>query len=152
MLKIFENQEEDCKILNFQSLKMRDIIELCQKINEMYENGYKIEENFIPRECPKIPRILNLKFVKKDFFLDRLEDETPDEEVKKVIRENIDSVKSGDQSFIVVPTKEVSLNDLTKKDELLEYASDHNIEVPEEMKLPSQIKKFIKENTTNTAE
>lgn len=39
------------------------------------------------------------------------------------------------------------LDKLTKKKELLEYAKGLEIEVPEDMKVPAQIKKFIKENT-----
>ena len=45
--------------------------------------------------------------------------------------------------------KERCLDDLTKKDELLEYASDTNIVIPDEMKLPSQIKKYIKQVEEN---
>lgn len=38
-----------------------------------------------------------------------------------------------------------SLDDLTKKDELLEYANNNNIVIPDDLKLPSQIKKYLKE-------
>ena len=38
------------------------------------------------------------------------------------------------------------LQSLTKKDELLAFASDNGVEVPEEFTKPSQIKKFLKEN------
>ena len=41
--------------------------------------------------------------------------------------------------------EEVSLDDLTKKDELLEYAKENGYEIPEDLKLPSQIKKYLKE-------
>src|SRR6056297_735652 len=42
-------------------------------------------------------------------------------------------------------TQERNFDDLTKKDELLEYASDMEYEIPGDLKLPSQIKKYIKE-------
>jgi len=38
------------------------------------------------------------------------------------------------------------LQSLTKKDELLAFASDNGVEVPKEFNKPSQIKKFLKEN------
>lgn len=41
--------------------------------------------------------------------------------------------------------KEDNLDSLTKKKELLKYAKEAGIEVPQEMNVPSQIKKFIKD-------
>jgi len=50
------------------------------------------------------------------------------------------------ESIEEVTTQERTLDSLTKKDELLEYASDMGYEIPGDLKLPSQIKKYIKEH------
>src|SRR6056297_2792503 len=50
------------------------------------------------------------------------------------------------ESIEEVTTQERTLDSLTKKDELLEYAADMGYEIPGDLKLPSQIKKYIKEH------
>ena len=49
------------------------------------------------------------------------------------------------ESISELPVQERNFDDLTKKDELLEYASDMEYKIPGDLKLPSQIKKYIKE-------
>jgi hypothetical protein len=64
VFKLAEN--EDHKTLNYRSLKMRDVSDLIKQINELFESGYKIDEDFAPKDCPKIPIIYNLRFIKED--------------------------------------------------------------------------------------
>lgn len=70
MFKLFENEEYTN--LNYRSLKMKDVTDLIKKINEMFKEGYVIDENFSTKDCPKIPIVYNLKFVKKFYHLDSL--------------------------------------------------------------------------------
>ncbi len=62
MYKIKEIEEG--KVLNFRSLKMQDVVQLCKDINKLYEEGYKIKEKPTLKQCPKIPILFNLMFEK----------------------------------------------------------------------------------------
>lgn len=69
----------------------------------------------------------------------------------KGLLHTIHAYKPKKEEEIVEETQE-SLDDLTKKDELLGYTNDNNIVIPEELKLPSQIKKYLKEVEENHEE
>ncbi len=109
---------EDGKILNFRSLKMKDVVELCKDINQFFKDGYQIKEDPTTKQCPKIPMLFNLRFEKG--------------------AEGVEEVE--------VDNKPNELDTLTKTDDLLKFAEDNDTEVPEEITHPMSIKKFIKEN------
>ena len=118
----------DGKLLNYQSLKMQDAVDLCKCINQMFKDGYVIEEDFIPRNCPKIPRLFNLKFIKPF--------DTPVDEEDEI---NDDKELEDDK-------EEINIDDITKKDDLISFAESNNIEIPKDVTHPMSIKKFIKDN------
>ena len=145
MFKEFKN--DDYTILNFQSLKMKDIVELCKRINTLYSDGYIIKEDVTPKECPQIPRLFNLKFEKNP--------ESVNIKLKDYEKENTDlkaEVEFLKKSLYELKIKSQDLEELTKKDELLEYASVYGIIIPEDVKIPLAIKKYIKENLDNSEE
>lgn len=125
MFKIFEGTQESTnenyKTINFKSLKMKDVTKLCKILNKLYEEGYKIKEEFSPRECPKIPQLLNLKFIK--------ETKTPEKEIS-----------------VEKEIKTLNFEDLKTLDEMKSFAASNNIEIPEDITHWRQVKKFIKEN------
>ena len=120
----------DGKLLNYQSLKMQDAVDLCKYINQMFKDGYVIEEDFIPRNCPKIPRLFNLKFIKPS--------DTPSDEIDDDEEIEIDEDDSSSET--------IDIDSLNKKDELLAFAEKAYIEIPEDVTHPMSIKKFIKDN------
>jgi len=125
LFKIFEGTQESTnenyKTINFKSLKMKDVTKLCKILNKLYEEGYKIKEEFSPRECPKIPQLLNLKFIK--------ETKTPEKEIS-----------------VEKEIKTLNFEDLKTLDEMKSFAASNNIEIPEDITHWRQVKKFIKEN------
>jgi len=100
---------------------MKDVTKLCKILNKLYEEGYKIKEEFSPRECPKIPQLLNLKFIK--------ETKTPEKEIS-----------------VEKEIKTLNFEDLKTLDEMKSFAASNNIEIPEDITHWRQVKKFIKEN------
>lgn len=99
--------EDGGKIIDYQSTRTKDVLELIKTINGLFEDGYTIDEDFGTRRCPQIFRFLRVKFIKK----------------------------------------EVDIDSLKKKDELLAYAESNNVSVPSEITSPLAIKKFLKKNT-----
>lgn len=81
MFKIFENEEYIN--LNYRSLKMQDVSKLIKYINEMFEKGYIIDESFDPKQCPKIPIVYNLKFIKNNSFKPEVDNKNIDSLSKK---------------------------------------------------------------------
>lgn len=145
MFKEFVN--DDYTILNFQSLRMKDISELCRRINTLYSEGYIIKEEFTPKECPKIPRLLNLKFEKNPESINtKLNDYQKD---NTDLKAEVESLK---KDLYELKIKSQDLEEITKKDDLLEYASVYGITIPEDVKIPLAIKKYIKENLDNSEE
>jgi hypothetical protein len=59
-------EKDDYIILNHKGIRMQDVSTFIQKVNELYADGFKLEEGYLPRECPKIPIALNLRFIKDD--------------------------------------------------------------------------------------
>lgn len=117
MFKVFENDEYT--VLNFRSLKMKDVIKFCKVMNKLYRDGYEIDENPTVKQCPKIPQIFNLRFVK-----------TQDIQQEETVKEEI---------------KNLELEDLNKLEELRVFAKSNNIEIPEDITHRLQIKKYLKD-------
>lgn len=107
--------EDGSKILDFQSPKIKDVVDLIKTINKLYEDGYTINEDFSPKHCPQIFRLIGLRFIKKEEICAETNDE-------------------------------VDIDSLTKKEDLLNFADDNGINIPEDIVYPASIKKYLKEN------
>lgn len=124
--------EDGSKILDFQSPKMKDVVEFVKTLNKIYEDGYIIDEDFSPRQCPQIFRFLGVKFIKKE----NNSDEVSEDIVKEIVE-----IETGNTN-----DKEISIDDITKKEDLLNFAEKNGIKIPEDIVYPMSIKKYLKEN------
>lgn len=130
-------KNEDRLVLNYRSLKMGDVVNLCKEINKLFDEGWRIKENFTPKECPKIPMLMNLLFIKGD----ELDTDKVDE--KEIIAKDAPKVDSEIIS---------ELDSLTKKEEIMDFATKHDIEIPDESIHHLSIKKYIREILINAEE
>ena len=119
MFKVFEDENKEYVNVNFKSLKMRDVLDLCKLINKFYKDGYTIDEDPAPKDCPKIPIVMNLKFIKSEGKAG-INAET---EIKLMQVEELKTVK-----------------------DMLAFAKSHDIEIPKDMTHRKQIHKLIKES------
>ena len=100
-------------VVAHRSHRMADVIDFWKEIDKIYREGYVFQEPKLPRDCPVMPLLENLQFVKKTSSFEKL----------------------------------------TKKVELLAYAEEKGIEVPEDkQKNPAMIRKTIREILTEKKE
>lgn len=116
-----EDNKEKIVVIN----KRNDVIgwkKFFSELQEKFDQGYRIHISNLRKENPIAGAVQRVFMVK-----DTVEDAPPKQE-------------------FVDTSKEVDLDSLTKKKDLVEYAEKSGIEIPEDLKQPAAIKKHIQSN------
>lgn len=119
MFKELKNKNNDI-VLNFQAVKTKDVTEFWKRINELFIDGYEIQS------CDQIPIVRNLTFKKVYNNIQELED-TKKEISTKEYKSEAERVE-----------------DMSSKEDILEYAEQNGIDVPKNIVRFLSVKSFVK--------
>jgi len=110
--------------IEHKSASIRDRMEFWDKVQELIKDGYVVKEPENVREAPKFVPFVRVDFIRPE-----------DIEEKEEEPESVGFLKT--------------LETLSKKEELLDFASYIRVEVPSDIVIPSAIKKYLKKHLTN---
>ena len=128
----------------------KNIIEFFNKLNYFYERGYVFRETKTEgakiRCAPKvIPQIIVGLYPEGENIFELKEDIKKLQRYVKELEFEVEYQKDKN-NFNSDKSKLDYLKALTKKDPLLSFAKENNIQIPTQMISPQAIKKYIKEN------
>ena len=119
MFKEIKNKDEEI-VLNFQALKIKDVTEFWSRINSLFQEGYEI------RSCDQIPIVRNLTFKKVYNNIQELEDKKKEISTKEY------------------KSEAERVEDMSSKEDILEYAEQNGIDVPKNIVRFLSVKSFVK--------
>lgn len=147
-------------------------IEALQEFQEAIIGGYRLPENFSPNTWPHISQV-NTNYARIGITLEKCDnqekstvspavveeametlkeqlevnEEETEEVVEEVQEEPVEEViteQTIDEATIVAPDKPVLPDDLSKKVDLLDWAKQNGIVVPDNLVQASAVKKYLK--------
>ena len=125
-------------------------VDFAKTINSYIDQGYKISESTNRSDCisltPYMKRVVMVKVAEEE------SDKSPTEDKAKVVYSEEVHLAENKKNLPFVDKRLQALENLSKKDELLGFAEECDIEIPESAKVPAQIKKIIKDSLENKPE
>jgi len=110
--------------IEHKSNSIKDRMEFWREVQRLFKEGYVVKEPYTIREAPKFIPFVRVDFIKPENI--RIPEPEP---------ESIKFLKK--------------LENLSKKEELLDFAEYINIKVPNDIVIPSAIKKYLKKCLTD---
>lgn len=139
------SQEQETIIISTRRLDYKGSQQFFTQLFEAYRQGYEPRDTGLIKDSPRlgsVPRVVlykNTTVEASESDSNETLDSFPDVGITSEEKELLASSESSEEDSAP------SLEDITKKDELLAYAESLKIEVPANLKQPAAIKKFLQE-------